>query len=106
MQPEYRIVFLPHAEKEFLALPKEIQKRIDAKILTLQRNPRPRGTKVINGFYRLRIADYRVLYEIRDNVLLIIIIQIGHRREIYKRRRKKNIGNTYNNRTLDYPPSV
>jgi len=86
---EYQIVFLPHAEKEFLALPKEIQTRVDKKILALRHNPRPRGTREIKGFHRLRIGDYRVLYEIRDNHLLIIIIQIGHRREIYKRRRNK-----------------
>ncbi|RJP23416.1 MAG: type II toxin-antitoxin system RelE/ParE family toxin [Candidatus Omnitrophota bacterium] len=89
IHPEYRIVYLPHAEKEFLALPKDVQKRVDQKILTLQKNPRPSGIIELKGFYRLRIGDYRVIYEVRDDRLLIIIIQIGHRREIYKRRRKK-----------------
>jgi len=91
VQPDYTIVYLPHAEKEFLALPSQIQKRIDTKILSLRYNPRPHGAiefKGGSGVYRLRVGDYRVIYEIRDKRLIVLIIQIGHRREIYKKRRK------------------
>lgn len=84
----YRIVFKPSAERAFLALPKDVQKRIDKRLLSLQDNPRPAGIKTLTGepgVYRLRIGDYRVLYEVRDDQVLVLVLRIGHRREIYRK---------------------
>ncbi len=61
----YRIVFKPSAERAFLPLPKDVQKRLDTRLLALQDNPRPPGVKALtgeSGVYRLRVGDYdRVL---------------------------------------------
>jgi len=57
------------------------------KIELLRQEPRPEGSAKLKGsrdLFRIRHGDYRVIYQIRKNVLLIIIIRIGHRREIYK----------------------
>jgi mRNA interferase RelE/StbE len=66
----YRLVFRPSAERTFVALPKDVQKRIDRRLLSLQDNLRPPGIKALAGepgVYRLRIGDYRVLYEVHDD---------------------------------------
>jgi len=56
-------------------------------IRSLQAHPRPAGCKKLAGnadYYRIRVGDYRVLYEIRDRVLLVLVIKVGHRREVYR----------------------
>ena len=83
----YRIEFKPSAAKEFSQLPKNVQKRITAKVNTLTDNPRPRGVEKLEGRanrYRIRVEDYRVIYEIHDEVLLVLVVRIGHRREVYR----------------------
>ena len=85
----YRLVFTPSAERAFLALPADIRVRLDARLLLLQDQPRPAGVKLlagVNGVYRLRVGDYRVLYEIRDAELRVLVLAVGHRREVYRRR--------------------
>ncbi len=88
MKP-YRIEILPSAQKELSSLPKIIQKRIAGKIDLLKVHPRPQDARTFKGtrreVYRLRIGDYRVLYQIRDEILLILVIKIGHRREVVRR---------------------
>ena len=84
----YRIEFKPSAGKELSGLPKNIQKRIAAKIDALADNPRPREVEKLEGSehrYRIRVGDYRIIYEVRDEVLLILVVRIGHRREVYRR---------------------
>jgi mRNA interferase RelE/StbE len=83
----YRIVFTPAAERAFFALSKEVLRRIDQRILSLQDNPRPTGIKVPKGdtgIYRLRVGDYRILYKVHDDQVVVVIVAIGHRREIYR----------------------
>jgi mRNA interferase RelE/StbE len=55
-------------------------------IFNLAENPRPNGYKKLKGrdAYRIRVSDYRIIYEINDEILLIDIIELGHRKEIYK----------------------
>ncbi len=82
----YSIDFKPIAKRQFVKLHKNIQSRLQIKIDTLTDNPRPHGYKKLQGFenrYRIRVGDYRVVYEIHDNVLLVLIVKIGHRRDIY-----------------------
>lgn len=83
----YRIEFYKGASKQFRKLPLNIQKRIQAKIDELAIEPRPNGVKKLQGddnLYRIRVGDYRIVYEIKDDVLLIIVIKIKHRSEVYK----------------------
>jgi mRNA interferase RelE/StbE len=68
-----------------LKLPAQIRVRVADAIRGLQSNPRPAGCKKLAGnanFYRIRVGDYRVLDEIRDRVLLVLVIKVGHRREV------------------------
>lgn len=84
----YQIKILPTAQRELAALPPAIRKRIGKKIGSLEENPRPPGVKMLKGkrgdFYRLRVGDYRILYEIKSGTLLVVVIKIGHRREVYR----------------------
>ena len=67
-------------------LDKNIQKRLKPKILALAEKPRPPGVKKLQGYentYRIRVGDYRIVYEIHDKVLLILIVEVGHRSDVY-----------------------
>jgi mRNA interferase RelE/StbE len=84
----YRIVFTPAAERVFVALSKDVQRRIDQRLLALQDNPRPAGIKALKGdagIYRLRVGDYRVLYKVHDDQVVVVIVAVGHRREVYRK---------------------
>lgn len=85
----YSIQFRPHAERDLRKLAQPIQRRIAAAIDALAKNPRPPGAEKLSGgaeYYRIRVGDYRILYEIEDAVLVILVIRIGHRRDVYRRR--------------------
>lgn len=73
------------AQKQFNNLPNSMAERVQAKLLELEENPRPMGCKKLKGrpAYRIRIGDYRAIYTINDNILTVIIIKIGHRRDVY-----------------------
>ena len=83
----YRVSLNAHAARSFRKLPRDIQTRISPAIDALKDEPRPPGSEKITGAanaYRIRIGNYRVLYEIHDDVLVILVIDLGHRREIYR----------------------
>jgi len=85
----YLVDFEPAASRQFNRLDKNIQARLKPKIDALAENPRPHGYKKLQGFenyYRIRLGDYRVIYEIHDNVLLVLVVEVGHRRGIYRKR--------------------
>ena len=83
-----RIEFRPAALGGLKNLPKDVLTRISGKITDLAEDPRPSGVEKLSGsaedFYRIRVGDYRVLYTIQDKVLLVIIIKVRHRREVYR----------------------
>ena len=84
--PSYRIELKPAARRGLSKLPQVVQKRIARKIEVLARNPRPPGVEKLMGLsdlYRLRVGDYRILYQIQEKILLVLVVQVGHRREIY-----------------------
>ena len=84
---EYQIEFLRTARKELSKLPPDIQKRISEKIEQLKLNPYPSGVKALKnggGRLRLRVGEYRIIYRIENDCLVIIIIKVGHRRNIYR----------------------
>lgn len=75
------------AERDLRALPEQALKRVDASILSLARNPRPDGVKKLRGaesLYRVRVGDYRIIYEIQDRAILIVIVRVRHRGEAYR----------------------
>ena len=85
-KPEYTILILPSAQKQLNKLPNAIATRIEDKMLELEDDPRPPGCKKLKGrdAWRIRIGDYRVIYEIHDGKLIVTVITIGHRRDVYE----------------------
>ena len=84
---DFAIVFARTARKELEALPAAIVQRMIPKIAGLAHNPRPRGSKKIQGerdLWRIRHADYRVIYRILDRQKIIDITSVRHRRDAYK----------------------
>lgn len=83
---KYKIEFKKTAVKELNALPNKEIKKIVVAINHLVENPRPTNSKKLSGRerYCIRVGDYRVLYEIEDQVLFIYIIKIAHRKDVYR----------------------
>jgi mRNA interferase RelE/StbE len=81
----YSIDFSKKAQKKLDKLSDDIANPILSAIGSLSNNPRPQGYRKLKGRkgYRIRVGDYRVIYEIFDNILLIDVIDLGHRKEIY-----------------------
>lgn len=83
----YRVEILPSARRELAGLDPQTRKRIDKRILLLAETPRPAGVKALQGqrgLLRLRVGDYRVVYAVRDDVLVVTVVRVGHRREVYR----------------------
>jgi mRNA interferase RelE/StbE len=85
-KPRYTVLILPSAQKQLSKLPNATASRIEDKLLELEQDPRPPGCKKLKGrdAWRIRIGDYRVIYEINDGRLIVTVIAIGHRREVYE----------------------
>ena len=82
-----RQVIIPKSvRKELDRLPDDVANRILARLAELEVNPRPADVKKLKGrdAWRIRVGDYRVIYEIHDAVFQVIVITVGHRREIYR----------------------
>jgi mRNA interferase RelE/StbE len=75
------------AEKQIKRLPREDQKRVVETILSLAEAPRPRGARRLSGYddvFRVRVGRYRVLYSVSDTELVIIVLKVGHRKDVYR----------------------
>ena len=84
----YRIEFSHRAAKAYRVLPEDMRRRIEPKIDALAENPRPHGERKIEGqetAFRLRVGDYRIVYEVHDRALIVMVMIVGHRREVYRR---------------------
>lgn len=83
----YEVQISTAAEREFRKLPTDVAKRLKPAILALADNPRPQGVVKLAGeenAWRIRVGDYRVLYQIHDRALLVLVVEIAHRREAYR----------------------
>jgi len=83
----YRIEFRPAAFRELARLEKSVRRRIAAIVDSLAQQPRLPGVEKLKGHecrYRVRCGDYRIVYEIKDAILLILVVRIGHRRQVYR----------------------
>jgi mRNA interferase RelE/StbE len=84
----YTVELAPAAERQLNALAKPLRNRLIAHLLNLQHDPRPPGVKKLSDeTYRIRVGDYRIIYDVVDQTLLVLVLTIGHRREVYRRRR-------------------
>jgi mRNA interferase RelE/StbE len=87
----HRVEFAPAAARDFAALPRSVQVRLRPRIDALADDPRPPGVEHLAGgddLYRIRVGDYRVVYSIEGDVLLVLVVRVGHRRDIYRRLRR------------------
>ncbi len=83
----YQIRIKSQAEKALAKIPNPHRRRIVQAIDALARSPRPEGCKKLTGAddaYRIRVGDYRIVYEIVDKVLMVYIIRVAHRKDIYR----------------------
>lgn len=82
----YEIKVSGQARKQILRVPPPHFERIQKSIAVLAQNPRPAGAKKLSGEtgYRVRVGDYRVLYEIDDDAGRVTIYRVKHRREVYR----------------------
>ena len=83
----YTIEYRSSVKKDMRRLDAETVRRIDAAILALAENPRPPKCVKLAGnsdLWRIRVGDYRVLYEINDQILVVLLISVAHRREAYR----------------------
>ncbi len=83
---KYSVRIKPSATKELEKVPVEHRRRIATRILSLAENPRPYGCEKLTGddLYRIRQGDYRVVYSIEDDVLIVLVVRVGHRRDVYR----------------------
>ena len=82
----YTIEISAGAGRQLPKLPRDIQTRVGAAIDGLADNPRPHGYKKMTGRgeqYRIRVGEYRIIYEIDDDVLKVLVVEAGHRSSIY-----------------------
>ena len=83
----YRIESTSAAAKQLRKLPNDVLIRVDQAIFALSANPRPPGIKKLRAQtdrFRIRIGNYRVIYEIDDDKLVVLIVDVGHRKDIYR----------------------
>lgn len=83
----YRIMIAPAAAREMKKLDRLVGQQIADTISGLALDPRPTGVRKLTGStngYRLRVGDYRILYQITDKVLLVLVVKVGHRRDVYR----------------------
>jgi mRNA interferase RelE/StbE len=86
--PAYRVGLRASAEKQLAALDKPVRERVAAAIDALAETPRPSGAIAMQGaagLLRIRVGSYRVVYTVSGRELIVLVIDIGHRREIYRR---------------------
>ena len=84
----YTVEFLPSAQRELAALPKDVQRRIASRIDALREDPRPPRARQLQGedrLYRFRVGDYRVIYSIEGRRLVVVIVKVGRRRDVYRK---------------------
>ncbi len=83
----YEVEITPAAKRQIKKLTKSVQGLIVERLEELAENPRPDGVLKMEGeenLYRVRVGDYRIIYEIQDRVLLIVVVKVGHRSNVYR----------------------
>lgn len=83
---EYKLEFLPAAARQLRKLSPTVQQQLSDDIEELKKNPYPVGCKKLAGIsgWRIRSGNYRVIYKIQDEILLIVVLNLGHRKDIYR----------------------
>ena len=77
----YSVELAPAAKRQVRKLDRAIQERIIRRIEELGKDPRPPG---VENTYRVRLGEYRIVYEIQDKILVVLVLKVGHRKEVYR----------------------
>ena len=83
----YAIEVLPAAERDLRKVHPQMRARIRGAVLKLAAEPRPPGARALKdrpGYLRVRVGDYRIIYTIEDDVLRVVVVRVGHRRDVYR----------------------
>ena len=83
---EYRVLFTDSADKALRKLPAAVQERIAAATRGLHANAHPRGCVKLKGeddLWRIRVGNYRVVYTIEDEQLIVLVVRVAHRKDVY-----------------------
>jgi mRNA interferase RelE/StbE len=83
----YKIKFTPAADRQFSKLINEQKRAIKDALVGLTENPRHQGVVKLSGghdLYRVRAGNYRIIFQIEDDILYVVVVKIGHRKDIYK----------------------
>ena len=82
----HEIVFTKHAERDFEKLPQDIRERIDKKLFSLAKDPlQPDTEKVDDDTFRARVGNYRIIFRLENNNVVILVIRIRHRKDVYRK---------------------
>jgi mRNA interferase RelE/StbE len=84
----YKVIIRPAAQRALRRVDRPIQRRLVNAMAGLATDPRPAGTKALQGhrpLLRIRVGDYRIVYEVRDSELVIFVVTLGHRSQVYDR---------------------
>ncbi len=82
----YKVFLERKVQKKLIKISAPFYSKIKTAILNLAKNPRPKGYKKLRGrnAYRIRVTDYRIIYKVLDKELVVSVINLGHRKDIYK----------------------
>jgi mRNA interferase RelE/StbE len=85
----YQIQITSAARRDLgrLAANRDLLEKIDARILSLANDPRPHNSRKLSNedsLYRVRVGDYRIIYQVRDETLVVLVVRVRHRREVYE----------------------
>jgi mRNA interferase RelE/StbE len=83
----YKVEFARRAAQQLKDLPRNVQQRLRTKIDALAQNPRPQGSVKLSGnedLYRIRVGHYRVIYAIQDRELIVVVVKVGSRQDVYR----------------------
>ena len=90
----HRIEVSPAAQRQLKKLDRSILVQVAARIDSLADDPRPSGCEKLSGYdslHRVRVGDYRIVYAVKDELLLVIVVKVGSRAEIYQRIRDSDL---------------
>lgn len=88
MAGRFTVTVAPAAERQLTALDPPIRSRIVRALLALETEPRPSGCAKLQGavdLYRIKVGEYRVIYQVQDRELVVLVVKLGHRKDIYRR---------------------
>lgn len=83
---KYELLIQRRAQKQLANIPQPSRDHIITAVRSLAENPRPAGTKKLTGreAWRIRTGNYRVIYEIHDDTLVVLVVSVGHRQDVYR----------------------